>query len=531
MQSADGISYLDIGDAFLRGDWSMGINAIWSPLYPLLLGLTLKLTRPATYAQFTIVHVLNFVVFIFALYCFQKLIRTLVALNSTQLIVRDRRYLPEWAIFAVGYAGFGWAFLQAIGIERVSPDMLMSAFLFWGTSLLLRISQEPERLSNYAMIGIVLALGYLAKAPMLPMFFLCLAIIWVLGGPWRKAGPRLLVATAAFALIAGPWIAALSKVKGHFTFGDSGRFNYLVHVDRVAPLWYFQNLGFARGRFVHNPRKVFDSPTIYEFATPVKGTLPVWNDPSYWSEGAVPHFQSGRQLAVLDADIHVYLEMLTREQAPLFIGFAILACLAGAGAWRLQRIRTWPAVAVGLVGLCMYLPVHSEPRYVGQFFLLVWMGLYGALYLPHGQESKRFSSIVVIVVALAMIFPLVISAIDHGAQALKGPPHTHWIVAQQLRRMGVSPGDRVGRIGGRVSVAWARLLGVSVVGEVPRDEARDFWYATPEVQAAAIQEFRKLGVKALVAEQIPPYDVYRHGTEWIPLADGEFYALRLLPTQ
>jgi hypothetical protein len=34
MNPADGISYLDIGDAYWRGDWHMAINAFWSPSIP-----------------------------------------------------------------------------------------------------------------------------------------------------------------------------------------------------------------------------------------------------------------------------------------------------------------------------------------------------------------------------------------------------------------------------------------------------------------------------------------------------------------
>ena len=39
--------------------------------------------------------------------------------------------------------------------------------------------------------------------------------------------------------------------------------------------------GAAGGHFVHPVRKLFDAPPIYEFATPLKGTSPVWYDPSY----------------------------------------------------------------------------------------------------------------------------------------------------------------------------------------------------------------------------------------------------------
>jgi hypothetical protein len=41
--NADGIAYLDIGDAYLRGDWANAINPVWSPLYSWILGLVCSL--------------------------------------------------------------------------------------------------------------------------------------------------------------------------------------------------------------------------------------------------------------------------------------------------------------------------------------------------------------------------------------------------------------------------------------------------------------------------------------------------------
>jgi hypothetical protein len=45
MQS-DGISYLDMGDAIVRGDWRMALNGYWSPLYPFLLGACERRLEP-----------------------------------------------------------------------------------------------------------------------------------------------------------------------------------------------------------------------------------------------------------------------------------------------------------------------------------------------------------------------------------------------------------------------------------------------------------------------------------------------------
>ena len=52
---ADGISYLDMGDAMMRGDWEMAISVYWSPLYPFLQGLALRLFRPTAYSEFGLV--------------------------------------------------------------------------------------------------------------------------------------------------------------------------------------------------------------------------------------------------------------------------------------------------------------------------------------------------------------------------------------------------------------------------------------------------------------------------------------------
>jgi hypothetical protein len=45
----DVVSYLDIGDAYLQGNWTTAINACWSPFYSWLLGLALLIFKPSPY--------------------------------------------------------------------------------------------------------------------------------------------------------------------------------------------------------------------------------------------------------------------------------------------------------------------------------------------------------------------------------------------------------------------------------------------------------------------------------------------------
>jgi len=75
----DGVSYLDMGDAIVRGDWNTAVNGHWSPLYPWLQGLALRLFKPGAYSQFSVVHFVNFLIYLFALGCFDFLLGVAVA--------------------------------------------------------------------------------------------------------------------------------------------------------------------------------------------------------------------------------------------------------------------------------------------------------------------------------------------------------------------------------------------------------------------------------------------------------------------
>ena len=115
-------------------------------------------------------------------------------------------------------------------------------------------------------------------------------------------------------------------------------------------------------------------------------------------------------------------------------------------------------------------------------------------------------------------------------EVVKGRSHNQWQVAADLLAMGVMPGDRVARIGGRFGhVYWARLMRVVVVADVPGGHAKDFWNATPEVQAEAIKAFSRLGVTAIVAAPDSAGKLYVPGPEWQKVGDGTYFALRLAP--
>jgi hypothetical protein len=524
----DGVSYLDMGDALVRGDWKAAVNGVWSPLYPLVQGVALRIVNPGSYSQFTVVHLVNFLIYLFALACFDFFLRATAELPRASGLVEMSR-MPKWAMFGLGYAVFLWSSLSLIGMQFVIPDMLMAGFLYLAMGLLLRIWAEPQSFSRFILLGVVLGLGYLAKAPVFPLAFAIFAIAWVVAGEWRKATPRVLVAILVFLAVSAPWIIGLSQAKGRFMFGDSARFNYVHHVNGAGADGYFQDLGTAGGHYKHNVRKIFDSPTVFEFATPIKATSPTGYDPSYWSEGAVPQVYVRQQLAVSRRWLTFYWESFLDSQTALFVGFIVLCFLGGRGFFVRQIAARWPVWLIGLLGLGMYALVHAELRYIAVFLTLFWVGLFLGLGVPSGLVGRRVAGAVALAVVIAMLSPVALSAAVHLTRAIRSQPNNQAQVAEDLQRMGVKAGDRVGRFPAHFGLAWARLLQTTVVAQIPLGSQTQFWCGKQETQAQVVDKFRGLGVTAIVAEQISPDPKCAPGPEWRKVGDGSYYALKLEP--
>src|SRR5437016_3888922 len=62
--SEDGVSYLDVGDAWARGDWHAAVNAYWSPMYSWVLAAVLHVIHPSLFSESLVVHLVNFVLYL-----------------------------------------------------------------------------------------------------------------------------------------------------------------------------------------------------------------------------------------------------------------------------------------------------------------------------------------------------------------------------------------------------------------------------------------------------------------------------------
>jgi hypothetical protein len=507
----DGISYLDLGDAYLAGDWHP-INSVWSPLYPLMLGTVLRLVRPSLQWEFTVVHLVNFGIFLLALICFEFFWReTRRALEAEVMSDPGKIILPEWAWWVFGYALFVWSSVVLIRLRTVSPDMLIAGIVYLAAGLLVRIGSLGSRAATHATFGGLLGLGYLTKAVMFPIGLIFLgaaaALEWKRGRIFR----HWLSGAVIFAVIAGPLVLALSLEKGRVTFGEVGRLTYLRYVNGMPyPHWPAAAPRDLKPPF-HPARRIHDDPPVYEFRSPVRGTYPLSYDPSYWYDGVSGRFNPGGQARRLAVSAKFYFDLFARNQGAM-LGVVVLLLAMSPGTRRRGSWLGWPFALLGMgtAALVLYLPVYVEGRYLAPFVVLLWGGLLALVRvedLPITRRSLRAAGLILPLLVVLQIVAYGWRYVPRMGPALMGAPSpraTPRQLAETLLRAGVRPGDEIGFIGYAFDAGFARLARVRITSELPSGQSHRFWMAPAETQEKVLSRFAQAGAVALVTDELPP---------------------------
>ncbi len=245
----DGVSYLDIADAYLRADWHNAVSTYWSPLYSWLLSGALVL-HPLPAWENAAVKLVNFVVFLGALAAFERLLRELTRQRPARAgAAEESASLPRGVSLLVGYALFLGSSCVLTSVAYVSPDLLVSAFVYLLAAETMRAGRAGTTPVRSLTFGLLLGLGCLAKAVLLPVGLVFLAASAFRTGSFRKAVVHVTAAAAVLLIVFGGFVAAMSAKAGRFTLGDVSRLNYLWIVNGVPDHgWLTDDPRLARAR-------------------------------------------------------------------------------------------------------------------------------------------------------------------------------------------------------------------------------------------------------------------------------------------
>lgn len=520
----DGVAYLDIGGNYARGAWSAAINGYYSPLYSWLMAFAFLLKVPRPWES-TVLHLINFVGYLGAFAAFEFFLRELFRGKKAGLDSEEDKTtgLSENAWHALGLGLFLYSALYMANISGSSgqgdgstPDIFVMLFVFLAAGLLMRIHYGLAHAGTYTTFGATLAFGYFAKTALFPLSFIFMAVAGFISFRQRKIS--FLLAPLCFALIATPWVAVLSHAQGQFTFGDNGKLSYrwLVAEHANWPEWGGQTE--KEENLIHPPRLLSTDPPIYEFATPVAGTFPLWYGSSYWLQGWKFHFSRTGQMRVLHESHINFWEILDHQKEYLVLLVLLILVQGAALAYSKTVLSLWPLWLPCLAAFGMYALVRVEPRYVAAFTVMTWVSLFAAARLPAKDSVRSFANCAVLATFLATAAGVLHGGIHDFQSIRRTAPGEQFEVAAGLRKLGVLDGQSLATIGiPHDSYYWARLAGVRVITEIPTPNVNQYWFGTPATQEKVRFLFAQAGAVAIVTDVMPSEVKYQQSSQPVHL--------------
>lgn len=516
--NADAVSYLDISYSCLAGNWHAIVNGWWSPGYPFLLALWLKLFNPSPFHEPIAMHMFAFATLIVALICFENFISVFFTFRKklAEEYGEDiRELLPDDAVRLVGYSLFFWisTFLTPPSLEQ--PDILAFIFYLLASTLCMQLVSSGQEWSRFVFLGTVLGLAYLVKTVMFPLAFVFFAALVCQKGGLRLL-PKLLLSVTIFIAVSMPFCLALSQSKGRFTFGDVGilAYRHIMGMDVEA----------VPGAVGAMPAA---APHVHDYTEIINlGTYPPWADPSHGYKGAPLHFNFWRQLNRTHIVLRYYFDLYVVQLGALICGFLVLLLWGGAvgqfGRRLLRQAVLWlPAVA----GLAFYASMRVEGRFLAGYTVALFAACTAALRIGDTPFIQKLARSVVLAVSLLLLSQIVIKVGHEGLQLFAKDKFPDRQVATTLRQMGVETGERVGYMGEALTdVSWAHLAHVHIAAEIPQEDVLTFWTADRAERAQAIKWLASTGAKVLVTRGVSDTAM---SMGWRRVGDTDYYILAL----
>jgi hypothetical protein len=530
---SDGLSYLDIGSEVSDGNLSALGNTYWSPAYPELIGGALFLLHPSAANEVTVVQLVNFFIFVFALGAFSLFFRNW-SRSIPEFEQASSRDKGLFTLFA--FASFLWFIASLIELTLTTPDMLTAAMVFLVVAMGIRVSRPDTAWRHFAGLGALLGVGIYVKAALFPLAFAFIALLFLSLArsaeiPRRRQFVYLVVATVMCLAVAAPLIVCMSVQEGKLSMGDTGKLNYLWVVDRFKPTSVGWSGGTAPeyGAPLHPPRRLMDNPTVLEFATPIAGTYPLWHSPGYWYAGAKTVFNLHLQLLSIKTSAHELLEIpLHAIGSDGFIGGAIMLLVLGVIKKKRSRpsrtplwLVAWPLVACG-----MYSLVWAHWRYVAVFLLLLCLETYRSLVFRVERRVAMQVCAIALLVAMAPLALLFATSLERTLGQLRHPVDEDYIaVAHKLQNLGLQPGDKLAFVGHAGHPYYARYDRLRVVSQI--EDPDEFWQLNQADAKRVEDRIASIDVKALLAFDLPAN--FQEG-EWMEIGpiDGKPFSVLLL---
>jgi len=530
--SIDLISYLDVGDAYWRGDFRNAINHYWSPLYSWILGGVIAVFKPGIADEMLAVRCTNFALMMVLYGSFVYYAKVLWrGLNAKPLPAPVYGAVSEPLYWIYMYSILCFSALCYGGCDKDTPDVLVAAFVLLASTAFLKIRFGDRSFRNFLCMGIMLGLGYLAKAIMLPISLIYFACAFWEARKDKAVSKKLAIACGALAALAVPWIVLISTTFGYLTISDSSRTLALYSSGQND-----QQVHFQFPELKHTTRKIFENPEVFEFASPISGTYPPWYNPAYWTEGAPNKEPIQRAAKYFVANV----PFLLLEVFGFLIGGWLLAsvlmrrsCFSLAGIAESFTVAAPALVAIAAYAITVNMNGHMMERYFIGWIVLLYSSILISLRFPSADVKpieRRFARgkrVLLGSIAAAMMTYTLAMLGMHNHMSSVMPVAYDTIVALKARELGLAPGDRIAQIGFR-RYYWARLARLKIIADI--FDIAEFWKMEPARREELIETLRAHRVKAIIQTWAVDVELPQPDPTWVKVP-GTKALIYIIPTK
>jgi hypothetical protein len=532
--SPDGISYLDLADGWRSGRFAQFVNAHWFPVYGWLAAGTLSVAHSAGVRELPAVHVMNFGLFVAAAFVFDWVVQLFFRLAENRIEVSA----PLQAAFAAAaFACFSGMGLTKLTLQWVNPDVLVFGEVMLCAGFILLLQERPRDTRLYAALGVLLAIGVLSKAVMLPAGCFALAAAWLFSRDRRAARPGLALSAITLLGVTALWTGILSWKYGQVTFSKSSYLTSL-YIHHGAPFVHWQGSQAEGLKPTHPTQQIGREPDIFEFASDRGGTYSPWYDPTYWNVGAHP--KTGLRVLLRNLRISIPRAVDALMLGPILAAAVLilgLACVIGREfAWRPAALTSGQLLVFALPGIALYLPALVFGRYLAPHGTVCWFALLGlSLYVPsYCQRAAAVILTFAAVLTVSWMLRDIVHDFRYQEQGVTQREREQEATAKALTGARVLPGSDAAVIGRGVESYWARLAGLRLVSEIPgathqelyypeakKTPTEQFWSASCENQRDVLEKLASTGARVVVAMPAQEAD-YRPPWRRIPGTKNAF---------
>ncbi len=350
--SADATIYLDLAEKYLSGEFRDATNGYWGPMLTWLF-------IPFLYFGFGKVFAINALSLIVGLFTIVGVWRLSFRFEISETI----RIAILLALLPI------MLFFSLVQIF----DFLLLCFIVYYLNIIFS-NDYQNKISSGILCGVMGAMAYFSKSYAFPFFIVHFSIMNVLHFiRCSSEEKRMVVRNAAagfivFAIIAAPWITAISVKYDHFTFSNTGKGNF-ASIGPEDP-----DTGLERGVIIFHQGL---------FAPPNETATSVWEDPSYiwkdivsWSPlDSSRHFKHFVKNTARNAFETLSIYESFSRLALAVIAIYIVLLIPGIFNKEMMRADRLYAFLTLLIYSGGYLPFHLEHRYLWAVnILLLLMG-------------------------------------------------------------------------------------------------------------------------------------------------------------